>query len=1688
MGIYINASIEVTTPGTEGIDVSRISGADNVGGFWEVINVNSGSGTAWDDVDNLIAASNNNPDASTFVAATQTNDQVLVVRDDNNWALFEVTGVGDFSSGGLTSDAISVVNMEFEGTPAGFGTYTVYRDSNGVNVRDAIGQGDDVTSTQQFTLYPDNNFDILVDISTVEAGNIGQIAGSQSRDFTFRATEEINRFFNYAYTVGGQLVPGTSTAIPVSISNEETTLAQGTMILKNWDESMYVCSFQDSIIVLADALEGKKLRDADWSSTDHTYTMDNAISVNNQALLPRYIYPLIDFGFDSEGRPRVPDDEVLPNVAPANSFNQQGGVYNNDYFQQQYNRIGFTQQVGQTNRLIQPSVYFGEIATGQVFQGYITHPATPLRIDQLLPAVGLRPTFDAIIGQAGATYEADFIDMLADVYIQPKANDGLGFNANFTDDKGFIATSTATYTIPDINRNNRAQKSSGGRTIWQYGTGITENVGFNPGNNYSSTNGVYTAPETGTYEFQFNGSLGNLSGRTDNFFNNAYWNGRMSIIVAGQEVGSIDVPRIGNNDDFNDGDNWEFDLKWQGLVYSGQQVTARFITGPSRGADDLRLDIIGPDFRTLRTPQTFDGESISIGDQFGDEDSINVLSAIGQKLNLVAYNQKDRRNHYIFQQYYDWILAGNRVDWSDKVSNIRLTSISPDLNKNTIFTDTEDDDRLNKQVQDRFVDVVYGQHVNTNNSDTVTGSETIGDFFGPLVVASPSQAGDVVKNIQPDPQNGIPHLYDYSIDDGASSMQTKTRIGYRKVINLQSDIFYVNAAGNVARYPSRTFVTLSNTNDAGTEDLNYSSEFNYSDSAARSAFDRYWAQYVNHLEQEGQVKLTADVFFTPSEYASVQLNDTVHIKGTDYLINSIKGFNLSRPGLATVEFLRYNNNFVNVFEEPRNRFIEDDSLERTHLLGVRVLGYDDPSAPGAQPIPMSVDVEDDVFWVTGDPTEVETRTLRFAADPARYTISASNLESNVASLTGITLGTPVDNADGSVSVDVTITVGSNHQYSLLEIEFDLNVLIGDTNTVNINYTAHATNFSSMAVLPANPQPFVFAPGSRIPVLAVIAATAGSAISTNNLPTPTITVGGVASTVVTHSQFTSGGTGVIWYGVVEIPQIDTTTVDIEFQIPDANVSSIAGVDTSMVSITFDESPAGTGGIANVSLSRTSVNLVGVVGTTADFSVISTADSGYELNAMNFSLTETVTWLEMFNSVGSGSAVISPFEVTFPATDESTTIVVNGAAQLIGEPTSNVTVNFTGVPTNTSLTETTETFVLNEGQSVPYTNTLAPDDGFQLDTAITLTETDPDNAISNLSSNQTKFQANISMLVTAGATDTTSSIAIGDVVAVQEPYVLTLNLSEDLPNGKLSTTSYTQRFGMSDITLGSVTFTGITIRPVTDQFSYADTTTFTVTGGTASNYSYSDGSVSFDLTITLPTFGSGAGEVPLGDITQDVSISMAASPTLMTLTDADWAQSEVTLPYNADESTLTVGFTTNGALPASNFVQVIGGTAGITIASTTFTDNAGSVTFNVADVTSDGDFSVALTDGVVAANVQSLVAYSSLNIRRRDFATMNEVSTSVGRTYELGGGSAGTTWVVYPVGVTTTSSRFVPAGDSIEIESRLRPAQVSGDGMLTDLGIVATSATNSQNATQWNTYNMVVDVGGTAGSATNTIYFN
>ena len=322
-----------------------------------------------------------------------------------------------------------------------------------------------------------------------------------------------------------------------------------------------------------------------------------------------------------------------------------------------------------------------------------------------------------------------------------------------------------------------------------------------------------------------------------------------------------------------------------------------------------------------------------------------------------------------------------------------------------------------------------------------------------------------------------------------------------------------------------------------------------------------------------------------------------------------------------------------------------------------------------------------------------------------------------------------------------------------------------------------------------------------------------------------------------------------------------TVDID---GDAAVDLPQDSETSTITLALNES------ISNVSLSRTSITLTGIVGTTAIYDITAYAADGFLLNSGNFSVTEGEAWLSMQNAVGGGETIQIPLEITFPSADATGSATVNGSAQAIGAETVSITVAFTNNISNSSLTDSSETFVLNHGQRISYTNTLTPVRGtFIKPSSVSITETsDVSNVIAFSASDAGGGSVNLSTSITAPSSGSSVSAALtlGGSVS-NEPYVATVNLTESLPYGRIINNTLSQRFGASDSNL----VFNVTVLPTEGLTAYPSGTTFTISGGTGSNYTYSGGNVSFTLTLSLPTFSDA---FPIGNVSIGCSITGVA----------------------------------------------------------------------------------------------------------------------------------------------------------------------------------------------------------------------
>ena len=484
-----------------------------------------------------------------------------------------------------------------------------------------------------------------------------------------------------------------------------------------------------------------------------------------------------------------------------------------------------------------------------------------------------------------------------------------------------------------------------------------------------------------------------------------------------------------------------------------------------------------------------------------------------------------------------------------------------------------------------------------------------------------------------------------------------------------------------------------------------------------------------------------------------------------------------------------------------------------------------------------------------------------------------------------------------IDVLIDVTIPHRNDNVMLDFRGEADIFIADNREYDINFALSATTTGGSIAAPTRALRGI--PGQVAFTEVIISPTSGRTFDAT-----TFNLQGQIPAGLTLLGFSQLGTSVI--GEFQVT-FQATNQDVNVTINGAASTELpaANIETSTVTLTLTES------ITNVSLSRTTLTLTGVVGSTAVYDVLAYAADGFELNSANFSVTENLDWVSMDNAVGFGESIGLPLTITFPATDQTGTITVNGSAQEIGAPVINITVNFTNNISNTNLTDSSETFILNHGQRVHYTNTLSANSGFEITpSGVTLTETaDVNNVINFTTADAGRGSVNLSSPIIAPSSGTTATATVtlaGNTV--EEPFLLTLNLAENLPLGKLTQTSFTRRFGPTDFGLG-VTFSGIQIQPTEGLMAYTSTNqaTFpTVTGLTFANAAISGGNITFDVTVAIPAAGAFPGGT-VGDLSFSATIGAGAPPE-MAATRTEQAPRVITASANGGN--FGVSFTANG----------------------------------------------------------------------------------------------------------------------------------------------------------------------------------
>jgi len=721
-----------------------------------------------------------------------------------------------------------------------------------------------------YDLDVNTDIPLRIDMSAVENQDLGNVFGIGSQTFDLPGTKKNNKFFNHAYDPGQQDIPAFYNSIPGWIILNGETMLEGQLQLQEviTDDDGYVTykvSVVDKIVQFKADIANKLLKNGDWSEYTHTLSSGSVVDSWNDNLLSGSIfYPVADYG--------RPDPDDFPET---------------------------------------PLISLG--TSGSAQQGYINNSTTPMKVQQFLPAVRLKDTFDVIFNQVGYTYTGSFVSGAnwEQLYVLPKAQEGLGIGSVSGVANTFSAQATIDQNLGPVGGGISAVEATA-----SFGTENTD-----PGNNYNTSTNIYTVPETGTYsvnstlqlnngtnpdnpDARFRVRLKKTSDPTTVIATSTYF----LFGFSGPAFGARTMNYTGN---FTAGDQLYIEVQLQDYT-------------PDLESDDFLIQPVSSTFQVTAAPESFENATVDMAQQWGDTKSIDLLKGVIEHFNLVFEHDPQNPNVIKIDTFLDYIRQGEIKDWTQKYETAKRIGINHTIDeqpKEILLQDQEDSDRFSKVTKEQEPNFQYGTLRILADNNLSQGEKKIGSFFGPIILGSAIQSGSVdptdnttqTYDLDLNSDFVFPHLYKFD-NKKLKAFKFKPRIGY-KVSNEINTGFYVGTGADSID-TTGSYATISNLNaidpvvSGSTFDLHYNNTYGTFTNGIGNIdtgvtnYDVYWKDYLESLYWTDNKKVTLDLYFEPYEYKNIKLNDRILIKNQRYRINKISGFNVTKRDVVTVELIK----------------------------------------------------------------------------------------------------------------------------------------------------------------------------------------------------------------------------------------------------------------------------------------------------------------------------------------------------------------------------------------------------------------------------------------------------------------------------------------------------------------------------------------------------------------------------------------------------------------------------------------------------------------------------------------------------------------------------------------------------------------------------------------------------------------
>jgi len=714
-----------------------------------------------------------------------------------------------------------------------------------------------------------------LDISAIESGDIGTVFGVSSQELTLPPTKTNNDFFGNLYDIGSTPSTSFTKTVPCQVLQDGIEIFTGKLYLKsvitnNIGDDLYNVVVINETVDFGELIKDTTFADLDFSSLDHDYTYGNITSSWDQTLKDGAVfYPLINYGFDGDN----PQDTQIKSGGGARTFSN-------------YN--------------------------------------SPVRVDDFKPAIRLRDCLDTIFASVGYEYTSSFFtsgSYTDDIYVLATADEKKGITTINPISQSFLAFATASQDYLDTQA--RAQVF--------FPQELFDNAG-----QYDDTNSTFTADVDGNYQFKvqfdyeiLNNVANSLNTITIVINKNGSELDKYSFQLQGSTSGLLNVV----TNQFN--------------LVGGDEITVlTFIRNSQSGVQTLRLQgNSSTRFELVQGPTTVVGGTVELAPIYRDISVPEFLQGLIQKFNLVIEPVKNQRNVLRIEPFNNWVDLGNTVDWSNKVDYSQKWSISHPLQnqpKDIKFTDEEDNIAL-LQWHKRTRGTIYGEFNYISDSDLASGEKTIGSYFAPTplqgIVGAKYTLAPALAEKDDSTQQFKRTLFKPRLLFHNGRFDALGVRGVDSGGNITLNNYFFEDENGVVHtesdYGLASHLQETPANFSGSIDLHFGNTYSpghynyhqnqYSGTTRRTAFEEYWAFYINELYDIDSRLVTLNIFLEPTEIPDLQLNDKIHIDGHYYRINKIKGANVNKEDSVEVELIK---TLPRKLKYPRRRiFIDNEPID-----------------------------------------------------------------------------------------------------------------------------------------------------------------------------------------------------------------------------------------------------------------------------------------------------------------------------------------------------------------------------------------------------------------------------------------------------------------------------------------------------------------------------------------------------------------------------------------------------------------------------------------------------------------------------------------------------------------------------------------------------------------------------------------